>query len=70
MKTTQQVRKSVVRGKPQACAKCGGTEFAVGFAGELVLDTAKNEIGIWDTDHMEEVGICTHCFTKVELEDN
>ena len=61
------MKEKVEAGKLVVCPKCGGAEFAVGFTGQLVLNTANEEIGIWDTDYMESVGICTYCDTKVNL---
>ena len=53
----QKVKEKVEAGKLVVCPKCGGAEFAVGFTGQLVLNTANEEIGIWDTDHRESAGI-------------
>jgi RNA polymerase subunit RPABC4/transcription elongation factor Spt4 len=68
MKKTEQANKAVLQGQSIVCPKCGGTEFVVGFTGKLVLNTANQEIGIWDTDHMEDAGTCTHCYTRTNLE--
>jgi RNA polymerase subunit RPABC4/transcription elongation factor Spt4 len=67
MKKTEQASKTVVQRQSIVCPKCGGTEFSVGFTGKLVLNTANDEIGIWDTDYMEDVGTCTLCYTKTNL---